>query len=115
MVAQNLACRVQPIQSRHANVDDDDVRVEMANFLYRLPTITGFAANLKLFTMGEERKNSLPDNLVVVRNQYPRRNQARIGRTHGRLQGLFSDAKTISLVAIKEMNRRAGCRCSGKR
>jgi hypothetical protein len=62
----DLARRLDPIQARHSNIHDDDIRSQFLRELARIAPIGRLGANLEIFFRFEQGPNATPDQFVII-------------------------------------------------
>lgn len=62
---------LETAQSRHGDVEKDEVRFQLLRHLDRFDAVFRLAANLPVRSGGQERMDTAPHQLVVVRDQDP--------------------------------------------
>ncbi len=67
--SQDPPCCFQAVQSRHADIHQDDLRIEFLDLLQRLVAVPGLTAKLKGRLHFQETPERLPYRWLVIYNQ----------------------------------------------
>src|SRR5262249_48501776 len=69
-LVNDLSRRLEPVELRHRDVHDDDVRQEFLRELHGLAAVLGLADDLDVGFGGQQGAETLADDGVVVSEQY---------------------------------------------
>src|SRR5207253_9071072 len=69
IIAENLACRIETIELGHANVENDDVRLQLLCFFHGHPTVSSLTTHLPSSMCLQQFANTPAYYLVVVCDQ----------------------------------------------
>src|SRR6185369_11854706 len=86
VVFQNQPSRVDAVQVRHANIQDDEIRFQLPAYGYGLAPICGLSADLPSCVRSDQRTHTHPENRMVISQQYAKRHRNLLGRENLRLQ-----------------------------
>src|SRR5579859_4032066 len=69
IVLQQLARRIQTVQVGHADIDNNDVRIQLKGFLDCFATIAGFAAHFPALVLLKQRAQTSAHDFMIVGQQ----------------------------------------------
>ncbi len=71
MVYLQLACRLDAVETRHADVHAHDIGVERTRNAYEFLPVTGFGDDLKIAGLFKHRAQGFPKHLMIVGKDNP--------------------------------------------
>ncbi len=66
---QDLVSAFHAIETRHVQVEDDDIWPEFLGLFERFAIVSGFATHLPSRMVQEESAHAAPDNFMIIGNE----------------------------------------------
>ena len=92
----DLPRRFEPVQLRHRQIENGDVRHQMRRHLDRLAAGRGFAADLPFRLLFEELAQTATNHIVIVGDENAQRTTLSHGRTDRSVMDLIHERQTTA-------------------
>src|SRR5581483_3257553 len=69
IVLQDLTCRFQPVYASYVDIEQDDVRLKLADFFDGFNSVAGFAADFPFRTECKKRDEHATNHFLAVGNK----------------------------------------------